>query len=207
MNRFWKRATTTVAAMALIASAAASQYARADDAKKVQAKIGQTAPQFTLEDQNGKKVSLSDYAGKIVVLEWTNPDCPVVQRHYKANTMTTLEKKYAKQNIVWLAINSTHDTTNAVDLTWAKEQNITYPVLNDASGEVGHAYGAKSTPDMFIINKDGKLVYSGAIDNDPQGSKTDATNYVSKALDEVLADKTVSVPETKSYGCAVHYAK
>ena len=207
MNRIWKRATTTLTAVALIAAAAATQFARADDDKKAVAKIGETAPQFTLENQDGKKVSLSDYAGKIVVLEWTNPGCPVVQRHYKANTMTTLQKKYSKQGIVWLAINSTHDSSNSVNLEWAKEQNISYPILNDAAGDTGHAYGAKSTPDMYVIGKDGKLLYSGAIDNDPDGSKTDAQNYVSKALDEVLADKKVSVPETKSYGCAVHYAK
>ncbi len=108
--------------------------------------------------------------------------------------------------MVWLAVNSTHDVTDAENLAWVKQNNLQYPVLNDASGAVGHAYNAKSTPDMFIIDKTGKLVYSGAIDNDPQGDKSDKLNYVSKALDELLASKPVSVPETKSYGCSVHYA-
>jgi peroxiredoxin len=207
MNRFLKRATTAVAALALIGSAVATSYVHAGETAAT-AKIGATAPQFTLEDQNGKKVSLSDFAGKIVVLEWTNPGCPVVQRHYKANTMTTLQKDYAKQNVVWLAINSTHDVTNAVDLTWAKEQGISYPILNDASGATGHAYKATNTPEMYIINKDGKLVYEGGIDNDPQGnlSSTKRINYVSKALDELLAGKAVTTAEAKAYGCGVHYA-
>ena len=205
MNRFWKRATTTVAAMALIASAVATQYARADDGEKVKAKIGQTAPQFTLENQDGKKVSLSDYAGKVVVLEWTNPRCPVVQRHYKANTMTTLQKKYDKQNVVWLAINSTHDNTNSGNLTWAKEQSISYPILNDAKGDTAHAYGATNTPEMYIINKDGKLVYMGAIDDNAQNDKTTVENYVGKALEEILAGKEVSTPQTSPYGCRVDF--
>jgi peroxiredoxin len=171
------------------------------------AKIGATAPQFTLFDQSGKKVSLSDDAGKVVVLEWTNPNCPIVQRHYAARTMVTLQKKYAPLGVAWIGINSTHDTTNAQDLAWVNQQGITWPVLNDASGATGHAYGAKSTPGMFIIDKTGKLVYSGAIDNDPTGDLTTGkVNYVAQALDEVLAGKAVSIAETKSYGCAVHYA-
>jgi peroxiredoxin len=206
MNPFIKRTTLAVAAAALIGSAVATNFVRAAETKAV-AKIGAPAPQFTLEDQNGQKVSLSDYAGKIVVLEWTNPQCPVVQRHYKANTMTTLQAKYAKQNVIWLAINSTHDLTNSVDLEWAKQQNISYPILNDTTGATGHAYGAKNTPEMYIIDKTGKLVYMGGIDNDPQGDKANKTNYVAQALDEILADKAVSVPEAAPYGCAVHYAK
>jgi peroxiredoxin len=206
MNRFWKRTATAVAAVALIGTAVATNFVRAESTP-VQAKIGQTAPQFTLQDQNGKSVSLSDYAGKIVVLEWTNPDCPVVQRHYRAKTMTTLVKQYQPQNVIWLAVNSTHDSTNSINLTWANDQGINYPILNDATGATGHAYGAKSTPGMYIIDKTGNLVYSGAIDNDPQGDKTEKVNYVSKALDEILAGKPVSIAETKSYGCAVHYAK
>jgi peroxiredoxin len=209
MNRFFKRATIAVASVALIGSAVATSIVRAaDEATTATAKIGQPAPQFTLEDQNGKKVSLSDYAGKIVVLEWTNPGCPVVQRHYKAKTMTALQKEFAKQNVVWLAINSTHDVTNSVDLTWAKEQGISYPILNDASGETGHAYHATNTPEMYIIDKSGKLVYEGGIDNDPQGDLSSGkVNYVAQALDEVLAGKPVSTSEAKAYGCAVHYSK
>jgi peroxiredoxin len=206
MNRFLKPATAALAAVALLAGVMANIPARADAPAPV-AKIGQTAPQFTLQDQNGKTVSLSDYAGKIVVLEWTNPECPVVQRHYRAKTMTTLQKQYAPQGVIWLAINSTHDASNSEDLAWAGAQAIAYPVLNDVTGVTGHAYNAKSTPGMYVIDKTGKLVYSGAIDNDPTGDKTSGrVNYVAKALDEVLADKPVSIPQTRSYGCAVHYA-
>lgn len=205
MKSFWKPATM-VGAVALLGAMLAANWAQAgDDASR--AAIGAAAPQFTLQDQNGKPVSLSDYAGKIVVLEWTNPECPVVQRHYKAKTMTTLANEYKPQGVVWIAINSTKDATNTEDLGWINDNNLQYPVLNDASGATGHAYGATNTPNMYIIDKTGNLVYSGAIDNDPQGEKTDKVNYVSKALDEVLAGKAVSTPETKAYGCAVHYAK
>jgi peroxiredoxin len=206
MKSFWKPATAAVAAIALLGTVLATSFVHGD-ATTATAKIGATAPQFTLQDQNGKTVSLSDYAGKIVVLEWTNPECPVVQRHYAAKTMTTLVKQYAPQDVVWIGINSTKDATNAADTTWAKARGITWSILNDASGATGHAYGAKSTPGMYIIDKTGNLVYSGAIDNDPTGDLTTGKiNYVSKALDEVLANKPVSTPETKSYGCAVHYA-
>jgi peroxiredoxin len=205
----WKPATAVVAAIALFSSVLATSLVQAGaSATATVAKIGATAPQFTLQDQNGKNVSLSDYAGKVVVLEWTNPQCPVVQRHYAAKTMTTLQKQYASQGVVWIGINSTHDVTNAQDLAWVNQQGISWSVLNDASGATGHAYGAKSTPGMYIIDKTGKLAYSGAIDNDPSGNlSTGKINYVQKALDEVLAGKAVTIAETKSYGCAVHYAQ
>jgi len=172
------------------------------------AEIGKPAPQFSLQDQNGKTVSLSDYAGKIVVLEWVNPECPFVQRHYKAKTMITLADDFAPKGVVWLAINSTHTAANADNLAWVQKNDLSYPILNDAAGDVGKAYGAKTTPDMFIIGKDGTLLYSGGIDNDPDGDKGAATvNYVRQALTEILGGSAVSVPETKSYGCTVHYAK
>jgi peroxiredoxin len=207
MKTFWKPATAAIAAVALLGSVFATTLVHAD-ATASKARIGATAPNFTLQDQNGKTVSLSDYAGKIVVLEWTNPECPVVQRHYKAKTMSTLLKQFQPQGVVWLAINSTKDASKSEDLSWAGEQGISYPILTDTNGATGHAYNAKSTPGMYVINKTGTLVYSGAIDNDPEGSMTTGKiNYVAQALDEVLAGKPVSVPETKSYGCAVHYAE
>jgi len=206
MKSFWKPATAALAAVALIGSVLATKLVRADESAGT-AKIGATAPQFSLQDQNGKTVSLSDFAGKVVVLEWTNPQCTVVPRHYRAKTMTTLPKQYAPQDVVWIGINSTHDMTNAEDLAWANQQGISWSILNDASGATGHAYNAKSTPGMYVIDKTGKLVYSGAIDNDPTGDLTSGKiNYVAQALDEVLAGKPVSVPQTKSYGCSVHYA-
>jgi peroxiredoxin len=199
MKSFWKPAFS-VAALALTLLAAGS-------AKHVE--IGAAAPQFKLEDQNGKAVSLSDYTGKLVALEWTNPECPIVQRVYKDKIMTTLQKQYDAKDVVWLAINSTYSATNANDLAWVNQNDLKYPVLNDASGVTGQAYGATNTPHMFIIDKSGKVAYEGAIDNDPHGEKSaaDKVNYVSKALDEILAGKTVSTTLTPAYGCAVHYAK
>lgn len=172
------------------------------------AKIGTAVPSFTLQNQDGAAVSLNNFAGRIVVLEWTNPECPFVQRHYQAHTMTTLAARYAPQNVAWLAINSTHDVTNAQDKTWVTNQSLTYPVLNDASGTVGHEYGATNTPEMYVIGKDGTLLYKGAIDNDRDDTLGNAKiNYVDQALSETLAGKPVSVPETKPYGCTVHYAE
>lgn len=170
--------------------------------------IGSTAPAFTLEDQNGKSVSLSDYAGKVVVLEWFNENCPIVQRHYTVKDIPQTAIKYIADGVVWLAINSTHDNTNASNRAAANAWNLTRPILSDASGNVGHAYGATNTPEIFVIGKDGKVAYEGAIDNDPQGDmSTGKINYAAQALDEILAGKPVSVPVTKAYGCSVHYAQ
>ncbi|MGA3067584.1 MAG: redoxin domain-containing protein [Tepidisphaeraceae bacterium] len=168
--------------------------------------IGGKAPGFTLQDQNGKDVSLSDSSGKITVLEWTNPNCPFVQRVYRAKTMQTLAGDYQPKNVVWIAINSSADASNDADKQWAVEQNISYPILNDVQTDVGKAYHATNTPEMFIVGTDGTLLYKGAIDNDPDGSLTSGkVNYVQQALDEILAGKPVSVPETHPYGCGVHY--
>ena len=169
------------------------------------AEIGKKAPGFTLPDQNGRPVSLSDYHGKIVVLEWINPDCPFVQRHYESKTMTTLASRYADKGIVWLAINTNGDPKK--NAAFASQHGLPYPILQD-TGEVGKAYAAKTTPHMFIIDRDGKLAYAGGIDNDPNGDKGQGrVNYVQKALDDLLSGSSVATPETKSYGCGVKYAK
>jgi len=169
------------------------------------ASIGQPAPEFSLKDENGKSVNLADYKGKIVVLEWTNPDCPFVQRHYEQHTMTNLASQYKDKGVAWLAINSNGGDNAKADSEWARKNHLAYPVLDDSEGQVASAYQAKSTPDMFIINKDGTLAYGGGIDNDPDGDNAHRVNYVQQALDEILAGKSVSIPETKSYGCGVHY--
>jgi len=174
-------------------------------ADKAAAKIGSPAPEFSLKDQNGNAVKLADFKGKIIVLEWTNPECPFVQRHYKAQTMTHLAHQYKDKGVVWLAINSNSGDTTAVNRHWAEQNHLAYPILEDSKGVVGKAYGAKSTPTMAVIDKDGKLVYKGGIDNDPDGDKSDRVNYVQKALDEILTGRSVSEPVTKSYGCGVHY--
>jgi peroxiredoxin len=168
---------------------------------------GMEAPAFTLEDQAGNEVSLSDHAGEIVVLEWINWDCPFVQRHYKAGTMKTLAEEYADDGVVWLAINSTHYATQDKDGQWIEQYDLPYRILHDPTGEVGKAYGARTTPHMYIVDGDGMLVYQGAIDDDPGGDKDNPTNYVRRALDELLAGEEVSTAETKPYGCSVKYAK
>ena len=189
----------------LAAVVAAAGLLRAD-ATAPAAKIGHPAPPFTLNDQNGKPVSLSAYAGKIVVLTWINHECPYVQRHLKAQTFQNLADKYKGKNVVWLAIDSTNWHDQADNLKTVQDNKLPFPVLNDASGTVGHEYDAKTTPEEYIINTDGALAYMGGIDNDQQGDKGAArVNYVDKALTELLSGKSVSVSESKSYGCSVKY--
>lgn len=171
------------------------------------AAIGQPAPNFTLQDTSGNAVSLADYKGKIVVLEWFNPGCPVTVRHAQAGTMKDLVNRYKDRDVVLLAINSTDGSTNATNQKATEQYKLNYPLLNDSNGRVGQAYSAKTTPHMYIIDRAGVLVYAGAIDDDPNGGKANRINHVSKALDEILAGNAVSTPETKPYGCSVKYAR
>ena len=174
--------------------------------KATKAKVGEPAPEFTLNDTDGKPVSLADHQGKLIVLEWFNPDCPVVQRWYEDGGMNKVYDKYKDKEVVWLAINTTAGHSVEADKKAMKQWKIERPVLNDADGKVGKMYGAKTTPHMYIIDKEGRLVYAGAIDDDQRGNKGEAaTNYVAKALDELLAGETVSTGETQPYGCAVKY--
>jgi peroxiredoxin len=170
------------------------------------AELGQAAPGFSLKDASGKTHSLADYAGKIVVLEWTNPQCPIVQRHYKAGTMTRLAEKYGDK-IVWLAINSTSSTTPEENQKWAQKHGVKFPILLDQSGQVGKSYAAKTTPHIYIIDASGKLAYRGGIDDDSNGDKKEPTPYVAHAIDALLAGKSVENADTKPYGCSVKYAK
>src|SRR4051794_36096768 len=161
----------------------------AGDKEKSQGKaqIGQPAPSFTLSDQNGKTVSLNDLKGKIVVLEWWNNECPIVQRHYKDEAMNKLANKWTEKDVVWLAVNSTGGKNNDDNKKAASDWKMGRPVLNDAAGNVGHSYGATNTPHMYVIDQSGKLVYMGAIDNDPRGDKSEKVNYVDKALTELTS--------------------
>jgi len=172
------------------------------------AAVGAAAPDFTLMDTSGNEVSLSDYAGQVVVLEWLNPDCPFVQRHYKAGTMKNLAAQYGGQGVVWLTINSTNYMDATANAEFKATKGLSYTILVDQSGEVGHLYGAATTPHMYVIDGSGMLVYVGAIDDDPRGANAgSATNYVAAALDQVLAGEAVTTAETKPYGCSVKYAK
>jgi peroxiredoxin len=150
---------------------------------------------------------LSDFSGKVVVLEWINWDCPFVQRHYEEGTMSNLAGKFKDQDVVWLAINSTHYATSDADKEWIQKYSLPYSILSDSSGEVGKMYDAKTTPHMYVIDKSGTLVFAGGIDDDPRGESEKPTNYVKKALMEVLAGNAVRTAESKPYGCSVKYAK
>lgn len=176
--------------------------------------IGKPAPDFTGTDSNGKTQKLSDYKGKIVVLEWTNPLCPFVVKHYDSGNMQNLQKEYTGKDVVWLSVNSSaagkegnQSGEDANKYIAEKQAKATARIL-DSKGEIGKAYDAKTTPHMFVIDKDGNVAYEGAIDdNDSFKQETIATskNYVRAALDSVLAGKPVETAQTKPYGCSVKY--
>lgn len=170
---------------------------------------GRRAPAFELNSFDGKTVNLPDYRGKIVVLEWFNFECPLSRYHYETkNTMVELAKKYKGKNVVWLAVNSTNHTTPEANKAFAKQHRLPYLILDDRPGKVGRAYGAETTPHMYIINTRGRIVYEGAIDDSPMGRKKEGViNYVDNALAELTAGKAVSTPKTKPYGCSVKYVK
>lgn len=161
--------------------------------------VGNLAPDFTLKDQTGTDVKLSDLRGKIVVLEWYEPNCPFVVRHYKAGTMTNLAKAYADKNVVWLAIHSDKRSSQEANKASAERDGIAQ-LLDDQSGAVGLSFGAKRTPEMVVLDTDGKIRYRGAIDSDRFGRDENATNYVKAALDELIAGKDVTTVSTTPYG-------
>lgn len=173
------------------------------------AEIGKPAPQFALKDVDGTDVQLSDFKGKIVVLEWINHECPVVNRCHGANTMAHTFAKFKNEPVVWLAIDSSHFCQEKVDTIkeWIQQKKVDYPYLLDASGKVGQMFGAKTTPHMFVIDKNGVLAYSGAIDNNPNGKEDNVTNYVEEAVSSLLNGSAVATSTTKSYGCSVKYKK
>ncbi len=190
------RAALAVAAVALPLVAAAGGIT-----------VGSAAPDFTLLDQDGTPVRLSEIEG-VRVLEWVNPDCPFVKRHYTAGTMKRLASQYAGKGVTWLTINSTHYMDRAANKKFHDANGLPQRILVDQDGTVGKMYGAATTPHMFVIDGKGTIVYAGAIDDDPRGSQGDgATNYVAAALDDVLAGETVAVSESKPYGCSVKYKR
>jgi peroxiredoxin len=176
-------------------------------AKQLDLKIG---PDFTLMDSTGKKVSLSDYEGSIVVLEWTSYECPFTARYYSPGSMVMMDTaaRYSGSNVVWLAINSSYDATAAKNEEWRQKNKITYPVLDDHLGTVGKMYYASNTPQIVILDKERRVIYYGAMDNDAERTKqpADRINYVDKALGEFLSGKAVSMPRTPPMGCTVKYA-
>ena len=196
-------------ALALIASFISASLFAAESPK-----VGSAAPDFSLTDSNGQKHSLGDYKGKWVVLEWFNPQCPFVQKHYGSGNMQKLQQEYAAKGVTWLSIDSSAPgkegnlSPEAANKKIAEWRIKSSALLLDPEGKAGQSYGAKNTPHMFVINPDGKIVYEGAIDSKATANPGDiptATNYVKVALDESLGGKPVSNPNTKPYGCSVKY--
>lgn len=172
------------------------------------------APDFAVVDSHGETHHLSDYAGKFVVLEWINHECPFVRKHYESGNMQKLQETYTGKGVVWLSICSSapgkQGNMSAEEWNQATAEKNAKPtaVLLDEDGTAGHAYGAKTTPHMFVINPAGELIYQGAIDDTPSADKADAAtahNYVTAALEEAMAGQAVTTAFTKSYGCSVKY--
>ena len=176
--------------------------------------VGQPAPDFTLKDATGKTVKLSDFKGRHVVLEWTNPGCPYVQKHYNSGNMPATQKDAADKGVVWLSINSTEkgsgDYLEPAKLVSWMSQRKSQPTLTlmDEEGTAGKAYGARTTPHMYIVDPKGQLVYAGGIDSIPSSNPDDikkAVNYVRQGLGEALAGRTISAATTRPYGCSIKY--
>jgi peroxiredoxin len=175
---------------------------------------GQPAPAFKGTDVKGKPVSLADFKGKYVVLEWNNPSCPFVMKHYDSGNMQALQKRYGADNVAWVTVNSTSDMhseymTPEKLAAWFRQQNAApAAVLVDSKGEIARAYGAKVTPHMFVIDPKGTVVYAGAIDDKRSSNPADvksATNYVSAALADARNGKPVATSASNAYGCSIKY--
>jgi peroxiredoxin len=200
------RRTLILAAAALVAQA--PLHAQAAVA------VGQAAPDFALKDTSGKTVRLSDFKGKHVVLEWTNPGCPFVRKHYDSGNMPATQKDATDKGVVWLAINSTEkassDYLEPTKLSaWLAERKASpTAVLMDEEGTAGRSYGARTTPHMYIINPQGVLIYAGGIDSIASARPSDiekATNYVKTGVAEALAGKSLTAATTAPYGCSIKY--
>ena len=181
-----------------------------------EAKVGEPAPDFVLTDTHHAEHTLTEYKGKFVVLEWTNPDCPFVRKHYdKSGNMQKLQKEYTAKGVIWLSINSSapgkqgNYPLERLNQIMKEKGSAPTALLLDSDGEIGKMYGAKTTPHLFIVNPEGILVYEGAIDDkptpDPNDIKT-AKNYVKTALDEAMSGKPVATSSSQPYGCSVKYA-
>jgi peroxiredoxin len=200
----FSRLATAAAALAMLSTAALAAP-----------EVGQPAPDFAATDSNGKTVRLSDYRGKIVVLEWTNNECPYVVKHYSTNNMQTLQKDATAKGVVWLSIISSAkgeqgyvEGSKANDLTKSRGAAPT-AVLLDPEGKTGRLYDAKTTPHMYIVDANGTLVYKGGIDDKATTNAADvktAKNFVRAALDSVKAGKPVENAVTRPYGCSVKYS-
>jgi len=176
--------------------------------------VGSAAPDFSVTDSKNRPQSISQYKGKYVVLEWFNPECPFVKKHYGSGNMQKLQEEFTGKGVVWLNVDSsapglegnlTAEQAEKKIAEWKAKQTA---FLLDPDGKAGRTYGAKNSPHMFVINPEGKIIYEGAIDSKPTPNPADiasSTNYVRVALDESLAGKPVTTPSSRPYGCSVKY--
>ncbi len=209
--------TMTVIALLIAAAAATAAGRRAPEAEEIQQgpQVNAPAPDFTLPNLDGEEVTLSDYKGSYVVLEWINYDCPFVVKHYASGNMQSLQDAYMAKGVVWLGIGSSAPGTQGhfspgewEELSSERNSSPTH-ILLDPEGTVGRLYRARTTPEMFIINPEGILIYMGAIDDTPSRDPEDiatSVNYVRKTLDAAMAGMPLEVQVTRPYGCSVKYA-
>ncbi len=176
--------------------------------------IGKLAPAFSLPSASGKTITSTQFKDKVVVLEWLNHGCPFVRKHYDSNNMQALQKKYKSQDVVWLSIISSapgkqgHVTAKVAAEEAKKYNSEASEILIDEDGTVGRAFEAKVTPHMYVIGKDGRIFYQGAIDSIASADKDDvakAENYVAQALDATIKGEKIKIASTKAYGCGVKY--
>ena len=172
--------------------------------------VGHVAPAITAVDASGKRVSLANLKGKYVVVEWTNPECPFVKKHYDSGNMPRTQAKVQGKDLVWITVQTSGDASARGELVeWLGEKGAKpHFAIVDRDGAIGNAYAARTTPHMYVIDPAGKLRYAGAIDSKPSSNPADiagATNYVTQAVAELRAGKPVSKPATQSYGCSVKY--
>jgi peroxiredoxin len=169
------------------------------------------APDFEMDSFDGRQVKLADYKNRIVVLEWLNLECPHSRYHYDtAQTMVNTARKYRDKGVIWLAVNSTFKTTPEANREFAEKHKLPYPILDDRAGELARKYGARTTPHIFIIDKEGRIAYDGAIDNAPLGKQEAGAgklNYVDQALSELIQGRKVGLPNTPPYGTPIKYGR
>ncbi|MCH7812916.1 MAG: redoxin domain-containing protein [Planctomycetes bacterium] len=190
---------------ALVAAWSATQACAGEE--KATPKPGDQAPDFALKDVDGKTVKLSDLAGKVVVLEWLNQQCPVSRGKHTERSMQKTAAKFKDQPVVWLGIDSSHYADPEANKKYAAKMEMVYAILHDSDGKVGKSYGAKTTPHMFVIDQKGKIVYAGAPDNAGREKPKEPRNYVAEAVEATLNGSTIAVASTRPYGCSVKYGK
>lgn len=210
MMSFSRPAFLATAAFALVSTLAVPQA----PAPAQTARVGANAPDFKGTDSHGKPEALDQFRGKFVVLEWHNQECPFTRKHYESGNMQALQKQWTGKGVVWLTVISSapgqqgYVTAEQENAYLAKMHAAPTAVLLDPDGRIGRLYDAKTTPDMYVINQQGVLIYEGAIDNKPTPDQADiqgAENFVNEALIQAMAGKAVATPFTRSYGCNVKY--